>query len=515
VTPGREASRGWVAATAAASAGVAFLLLLPGLLFGPSQDAAVYAAVATRLRAGAALYAEAWDHKPPGAYLIDAGAQAALPWFGPWVPIWIASWLAVAAAGLLTGWTLRRMGYDVLVQGAGGLFVVAALALPPIALGGGHTEHFALVPVAVAFTLAAFGSRNRSFLGAGILLGLGLATSLQVVPAVIAVVGVAWMRPAPRYLRLSLIAAGLSALLVVTLAALAAGGLLPDAWDAVVRYSAAYRAMNLQVHGPVFSGALGAGILASAVVMIPVGLGILAGLRAPASTRVACIGCILWLAAGAGWIGFQGRIEGHYVALVVFPVGILLALGIQQLREQLAARPRSWLIFGIPLLVLGIVSGVVVTRASTVVWDELKAINGSASAVAEAIRSSSSDTDTVFVWGNRPQIYFLADRLPASRYLYLAPLTTPGYSSPEQIQEVLTSWEAAAPAFIVDAGSPGPGIAGLPPLLIERPLAAYGRDYDVLDPLREFVRGRYVLLGVFEGWPVYELAGHDAGQSAS
>ena len=49
-------------------------LLLPGLLTGPSLDAAVFLDVATHLRAGDTLYVDAWDHKPPGIYLILASA---------------------------------------------------------------------------------------------------------------------------------------------------------------------------------------------------------------------------------------------------------------------------------------------------------------------------------------------------------------------------------------------------------------------------------------------------------
>ena len=45
------------------------LVLAPGLLSGPSLDAAVFMQVAERMRDGATLYSGIWDHKPPGIYL--------------------------------------------------------------------------------------------------------------------------------------------------------------------------------------------------------------------------------------------------------------------------------------------------------------------------------------------------------------------------------------------------------------------------------------------------------------
>jgi hypothetical protein len=283
--------------------------------------------------------------------------------------------------------------------------------------------------------------------------------------------------------------------------------LLPDAWDAVVRYSAAYRSMNLAFQGPIFAGALGAGILASAVTMIPIGLGITWSLRTSGSARAVTAGCVAWLAAGAAWIAFQGRLEGHYVAPLIVPAGILFAIGLPRLIDLTAGQWRTTVVLISPMIALGALSAFVVVGASHVVWDQLSTENRSARAVASVIAAGSASDETVFVWGNRPQVIYLADRAPASSYLYLAPLTTPGYSSPPQVAGVLRSWEQAPPAFIVDAGSREPGAPGLPPLLVARPINANGRDYDVLEPLREFVRERYRLLAIVEGWPIYEFEG--------
>ncbi len=70
----------------------------------------------------------------------------------------------------------------------------------------------------------------------------------------------------------------------------------------------------------------------------------------------------------------------------------------------------------------------------------------------------------------------------------------------------MQEWSASPPAAVIDAGSSAPGVAGLPPLLVDRPvLELDGRDMDILEPLRAFVRDRYVQATTVDGWPVYVL----------
>ncbi|HET6379433.1 MAG TPA: hypothetical protein VFH63_00145, partial [candidate division Zixibacteria bacterium] len=62
----------------------------------------------------------------------------------------------------------------------------------------------------------------------------------------------------------------------------------------------------------------------------------------------------------------------------------------------------------------------------------------------------------------------------------------------------------------VDAGSREPGVVGFQQLLIPRPLTSDGRDLDILDPLRDFVRGHYTEGQIVDGWVLY-LFTQDAG----
>ena len=78
---------------------IAAAMLAPGLVVGPSLDAAVFNQVGGHLLNGVAPYVDAWDDKPPGIYLISAAAQAMLGWLGPWTADWLLSlWQRRASA---------------------------------------------------------------------------------------------------------------------------------------------------------------------------------------------------------------------------------------------------------------------------------------------------------------------------------------------------------------------------------------------------------------------------------
>ena len=481
-------------------AAVAFLLLLPGLIYGPSQDAAVYTEVADRLRAGVLPYAGAWDHKPPVVYLLYALTQEIMPFLGPWTSVWLLSWATVVLCGALTARLVRRSGLPSLAIPAAAC-VVAALSLPPIAQGGGHTE-----PVGTAFALGALilvlePRRWWSQLLAGALFGMAMMATLQAAP--VAAAALIMLRPDRHRWRLAAFVVGVAGVLVLTATSLAILGILPAAFDAVFVYSAAYREMNLGFQGPLLEGAIRAGILVAAPFLFPVGVGVLRSFRLLGAQRILALACLGWLVVGVTWIWAQGRIEGHYLVPLLPAAAFLVVLG----AEHLVTIGRGNPVVAGSILSLTsaavVLSALVVVRASDVVWGELRAENGRAQAVAALLSAEGSRAGTVFVWGNRPQVYFYAKRVPANRYFYLAPLTTPGYSRTDQVQVLADQLRSSLPAYFVDAGSPSPGAPGLSPLLLARPITANGRDFDALDPVRRLVRQDYQLAEVVKGWPVY------------
>ena len=246
---------------------------------------------------------------------------------------------------------------------------------------------------------------------------------------------------------------------------------------------------------------------------IVLSLGCLACLLAPAflsavrridqetSKSRARIAAWIWLVSFALLTAAQGRIAPHYFILAVPPLTILGARVFDQARQR-AGSPGQRLTLAVVLV--GFLITAVVASFTTVRYFTRFPNRDQLGTVAAWIRTNTAEGQTIFAWGNQPYLYDAADRRPASKYVHMLPLTTPGYSSPEQVAELVSRFEAKPPEAFVDAGSSAPGEPGWLPLLIPRTvLRVDGRELDLLDPLRAFVRENYHLAEIVDGWPVY------------
>jgi hypothetical protein len=490
------------------SAAVAALFLLPGLVNGPSLDAAVFTEVAHRVADGALPYSGAWDHKPPGLYLLGAAAQEAFRWVDPWTVMWGLGLLAVVGAAACVALTLRRLGHPE-VAWVGALFATAVATNFVIALGGGLTEPMACLPLAAALLVAASGRQSwprATFVGA--LLGLALLTSLITAPGVVAIALFSAFRgPRPPFLmRLGTLVLGMAAPLAVVLGALALLGAGRDALDALLAYGTAYRAVNLGFVRANEHASGAAATLSIVAVGIPALIGLLRALRLSSPWGSLAGIAILWVAGTVALAVYLGRFETHYAAPLAIPLGIFAAIGLGDVARR-ARRSYAEAAVLIVVLAIGLFISTAVTLANVGEHGRsIAAENQRNAAVGRYVRDHSSAGASLLVWGNEPQLYYLADRSPATRFIYLLPLTTPGYVTSAMIDAVRAQLEANPPALIVDVGSLEPGSPGDPPLLIDRPLRNEdGRNFDILDPLRAFVKERYALLEVVDGWPVYRL----------
>jgi hypothetical protein len=479
------------------------LMSMPGLLAGPSLDPSVFSAVAWRLASGDALYMAAWDHKPPGAYLVVSLAH--LLTRGPeaaWIFTWAASVLATALVAVIVCLVLVRHAIA-WPAAAGGILVAVVLASYPLTLGGGLGESFAILPaIAAVATVSGSNTRERNWLTVGALLGLTALISVQAASVAGALVVLGWSGEWRRVLgRTAVATSGLAVVAGVTVLYLVASGAWPAAFDAVVGYNAAYRAIGGSAPDtsllPLF-------ILIIGPVLLPAIASILL-LREPRMRRLV-VACLLWVAAFVAGLAVEQRIYGHYLLAVVPALGILAGLGIEALRRRWSS--VRW---GRPVLLGGLASAALLSLSvgGLVARDQqagTAAANERSAAVASRIQEMTHSGDTIFVWGNAPGVYELGVRDPATRYLILFPLITQGYMTRREIGAIRTQLAEHPPALFVDAGSTRPGEPGLPPLLIERPVSSDGRDLDILDPLRDFVRANYVAAGVIDGWPVYRYA---------
>jgi hypothetical protein len=473
---------------------------LPGLVIGPSLDAAVFDVVGWRFVEGAPLYGGIWDHKPPGIYLLSVAAEAARGLVYPWLVTWTISVLATAATGLLLAGLLARTGLRHVALPVAILLVLLSGEYL-ISLGGGLAEQPATAAATAGVLLAVAPGNTPRWIGAGALLAVGVIISVQVAPAVLALTVLALRGEAP-VRGLAAVAAGGLAVLLVTLAILAFTGVLEPAADAILVYNAAYR-LAAEGAPPTFR-ALPWTVLATMPLLALAAAGMLAVRRWPEAMTLA-LAAAAWTVGGLILLGVQGRFYAHYVVPVMVPMALLAGIGWADLDRLRRRRP------GITPMLATVAVALVLVAASAGIAGGLQelrtwgAANDRVRSIAGVIRGTTTPDETIVVWGNQPYLYRVSERAPALRYPYLFPLTTPGYTTPALIEGMRADLEREPPAVVVDAGSPGVGQPGDVPLLIDRPIATEGRELDLLDPLREFVRDNYELYGVLQGWPVYRL----------
>jgi hypothetical protein len=485
-------------AFAGLAACIAVLGLLPGLL-APSFDSAVFALIGDRIAAGDIPYADVWDHKPPGIYLVNAVASVVGSASTVWPVSWAISAAVLALVGVLMADTLRRLGWHWSAWIIGGL-VVAELASFPMALGGGLSETAALLPLALALRVAVVepGSWSRRF-GIGLLLGLATSISLQTLPAIAGMLAI--VVASDRSLRVAGWALlGIATAWAAALALLGAMGVTTAALLALFRYNAAFSALGA-LDDPQAGEALHAALVLAPLVVLAL-IGTPYDLASP-RLRPSAIGALVWLGIGIGFIAIQGRMELHYAAPMVPALALLAPAGLQALWPG-ELRPIRVGLVGGALVAAIAVSAFLITTETGLALQTRARQSMRTHAVASWVRDHTSTDAPIFVWGDSPDVYLHADRAPASRYVYLLPLLTPGFADDSEVTDVLDGWRATPPSAIVDAGSRTPGAPGLPALLIARPtLPLDGRDLDILGPLREFVRQNYALAATVDGWPIY------------
>jgi hypothetical protein len=454
---GHAATRRLMTLAASAVLVVAFLLRLPALAEPIGIDQGIFITAGWGLRRGLALYRDLWDQKPPGTHLTYllglvcfGGRATAIAWLDI---------LATAGTTLFlidigrrkAGW---RVGFI-----AGAAFSFLALPAGIYRLGGfleravPETFIALFISAAVWASVLSSGSsaRGRFAMVAGVLIGAAavykpIALVYSPIPLL-----VQWpdVDGRQRVRSAILLMAGVAVVPATALVWLAASGTLRDAWIAVVEYNRAYLTYQSGLISlidrfahEVVRRAKTEPLWTLGTLACPVGVWRL--LRTGRLEPLFVVALAWWAAALLGAAANGIRLFNSYF-IPSHPALALLAGTLVSSPAHSRRSIRLGLAGGALLLVCLVgwrghffAHAVAMTRVDVSAWwsNETDAPrylerfggykNGSYSARANAelaadVGSRTGPNDRIYIFGMAASVYFMAQRLPANRFLWAYP----------------------------------------------------------------------------------------------
>ncbi len=480
---------------------------LPGLVsaraFNP--DEATLAVGGRTLLDGGSLYVDLIDRKPPlpfAAYAAVFGITGSedLRWLRLLVVV-----LVWATALLVSSEAVRRWGPRAGLP-AGIALVIGAAALGPSDAQAANFELFALLPMTAAVVLAA---RRRTW-AAGACLAVAVLCKQ---PAAVAALPVAFSLWRTRGWR-GLLQGGLTgAVAGLALAAPFGVGRVID-WSLLG--TGGYLKVNLRDTGFV-ARRLGESLFLAlgvwggfAVLVAAPGQAHLRGVRER-------IGGHRW--RPLGWIGeWRERRPGRsdldiWLFLAVSALGIVAGLrffphyliqvlpALCLLAGRGVARQPRWLwVTGAWTIIAGLIT-------AGLAWNLVVASPPSLErSLADAARSRTAPGDEILVWGNVPEVYWLADRQPAGGFTHTefitgysggrrpVPLSDATVSDPELYRDWLRRLEAHPPELVFDTSAAG--VRG-----------GYWYPADRFGAFDDWLQAGYVHVATVDDVPVYRRRG--------
>ena len=392
-------------------------------------------AAANELLAGKTLYRDIWFDKPPlfaGIYTLW-GAHSGWPLR-----------LAGTAFALLACWAISRTAAALSGEEAGrwsALLACVAFAFGIPAATLALTPDVLLVPFhALAVALAVGGQP----LAAGVLAGAGAwfnSKSLFVLAAVLL-----WQwRSALRVL------AGFAVPCLGGVAWLALRGSLKDCWDQVWVWGGIY-ARDTPFASPWMEGlrrtANWAGFQSAAVAATVAGL----------TNRKDLWKLGLWLALSLDAVGLGWRFFPRYYFHLLVPVAVIGGIGL----ARMSSKWRSAVLALLLVPVIRFAPGHWRALMQPESWSDL-ALYNDARQGASIIGTTAQWSDTLFVWGYRPEYYSLTGLHAGTRFLDSQPvsgvladrhLTSAHISAPEWAARNLPALLASQPTYVVDGLGP-------------------------------------------------------------
>jgi hypothetical protein len=375
---------------------VSLVLHLPGLLVHLfNSDEASLATMAMVIDRGGLLYHDTADRKPPVVPYLYAAAVR-LTGTRDLRPVRAVGALSLAAtAALLGAEARRRYRGRRAAWGCALLFLLTTVAFFPADTQAAGFELFMLLPMTAAVVAA---GRHRA-VQAGLWLALACLCKQTAVTTALPVAWLLWRGGGWRPPAHAALAGGA----VIAATALTFGPSEFLLWT--VTGNGGYLALRGSV-GATIGRAMG---MTWAFIGINLALVLLAAVAARRRTATADLW--LWLAGAAFGVVVGLRFFGHYYLQLLPPLALLGAGALQGL-EPVARR-----------IAVGFtaVSAAVMCAVAFLPADERGLLPYGS--IAARVRQLTNPGETVFVWGEFPEIYWASGREPATRFIHTGFLT--------------------------------------------------------------------------------------------
>jgi 4-amino-4-deoxy-L-arabinose transferase-like glycosyltransferase len=456
---------------------VAGVCALPLLLYAPfyaepfMRDEGLYATVAQIMKHGGIPYQDHFDNKPP---MIFGWYYVSFALFGEhvWAPRLLVA-LLLSLTTLLVyvqGRLLFSRGYAMLAATAFGLSTgIVRLQL------SANTESFMLLPLVAGLVSFTMGQKSGSwwwYALSGLFSGLAIATkdiSLFAYFFLIAFAGWSHVRKTGlRALSLPEFRRSVGGLIVGCLVAFilvvvpfAATGAMPELFETTVVYTLKY------VGGP------STGTKLSALLTLPLFLAFVLGpwfvlsiiglFRRPDTADDHRLLLGGWFAANLLGIIIAGRFYNHYFAALLPCAALMVPLGVSYVADNWRSlrQPRFVALTATLILVLPLLTAVQFAQNASIflkstpearheakyAGDDRAAWENEGPQLGAWLQERTRPDELIYNFGFQSEVYFYADRRPASRFLFDRPF----WYADSYVDEAIAELAAKRPSYVVDS----------------------------------------------------------------
>jgi 4-amino-4-deoxy-L-arabinose transferase-like glycosyltransferase len=458
------------------------------------RDEGEYGYIAGRWLAGEPPYRSAFDQKPPGvfgAYAVILSAFGRSPAAIHWATQ-LYTFLTLSAICF----TAHRL-FDPTAAWVAAILAAYMTASGCVLGNAANTELFMILPLTGGF-LAAVNATDRASPGwaaaAGGLGGLALMFKQVALPNV-AVYGLLLLGGSPHRWRLLLVYLfAASVVPVAVVVYFSAVGLQQEFLDCVLLHNLEYAN---QVAWHAYPAAFFTSFADVTLEWWPILLfaGVAFTRAASGATRWDARWLALaWLLPSIAGVAVGGYFRPHYYVQAIPPIAVLAGRGITILADRWLSRAQ---LVAAALALSSIAYGVLIARDYWIpgAADRVRLLYGiapfaEAVPVGDYLREHTGPDDTIFVYGNEPEIYFYAGRRAASRYIFAYPLLTPTADVRERQRAAFQELSANKPRIVVMHKDLCPPVDWTPPKEFEQALRdLLGREYRLMAAAGPFSGG--------------------------